>query len=253
MLMKHYLCIMKGKIFVFVISGVLFTACVTKKDLALRQDEINRLKNDSTLLEKRIRGLQDENNRLSTTSATMEQSLNERLQEKEDALNQKQRLINDRENTLKDLKARKEEEREAFSALSKNILAHFTDYDVATLTTQTTCTQIQVMVNDKKLFSAIGNNVKTEYLANEITQKSITILDKYPDVHLIITATADTIGNDPLAAASLRSNLLLKQILQTRKDLSNRIKSASQPSNKPTLLKVEYSFYSNLLPCTHTK
>lgn len=233
------------------LSGIFVTSCISQKDLAVKQDEINRLKNDSSLLERRIRGLQDENNRLSTASATMEQALNERLQEKEEALNQKQRLINERENTLKDLKARKEEEREAFSSLSKNILAYFTDYDATTLTTQVTCTQMQVIVNEKKLFSA--GSVKPDYLATELSQKAITILDKYPDVNLVITSMADTAGTDPLLGASLKSNALAKLIISSRKDLSFRIKSANQIANKPNLWRVEYSFFSSLLPCTHTK
>lgn len=240
--------------------GMLF-GCVSKSKFTQSQTEIARLKSDSTLLEKRITKYQDENARLQTLSATIEQALNVRLQEKEDSLNYKEKLLKEREYSLRDMKARKEEEQEAFYNLSRKIFAAFTDYDASTLSTKTNCTQAVVMVNDKKMF--VGNSLKTEYLATEINNKAAALLDKHPDLMLTIVCYVDSnlqISNkeDHWNVAALRANVLSKSFALSHRDLSLRVKSAAGlPNNTHTVKNAtyftEYLFTSNLTPCIPIK
>ena len=83
---------MKQNVLLVTMSLSLLLGCVSKNKFTQSQTEITRLKSDSTLLEKRITQYQNENAHLQTLSATIEQALNIRLQEKEDSLNFKEKL-----------------------------------------------------------------------------------------------------------------------------------------------------------------
>ncbi len=239
----------------------MFLGCISKSQLTSVQDEVSRLKNDSNLLEKRINTLNNENARLQTLSATIEQALNNRLKEKEDSLNYKEKLLKDREFSLKDMKARKEEEQEAFYSLSRKIFGEFVDYDASTLTTKTNCTQAVVTVNDKKLFSQSSN--KPEYLATEINNKAANLLEKHPDLMLTIVCYVDSNSHlnnkeDYWTSAANKGNMLAKMLVANRKNLLFRVKSATGYQNAAYTLNryiyfIEYQFTSNLTPCIPVK
>lgn len=258
MLLLH---LMKLKITILLLATTLIFGCVSKSKFVLVESEIARLKNDSALLEKRITKLSNENAGLQTLSATIEQALNVRLQEKEDSLNYKEKLLKEREYSLKDMKARKEEEQEAFYNLARKVFAEFVDYDASTLTTKTNCTQAVIAVNDKKLFT--GNTTKTEYLATEINNKAANLLSKHPDLMLTIVCYVDSsmqisAKEDYWSIASARANVLGKMMINTHKSLSYKVKSATGLNtnthiNKNPAYFVEYQFTSNLTPCIPIK
>ena len=209
---------MKLNVTILLLATTLIFGCVSKSKFVLVESEISRLKNDSALLEKRIAQLSNENAGLQTLSATIEQALNVRLQEKEDSLNYKEKLLKEREYSLKDMKARKEEEQEAFYNLARKVFAEFVDYDASTLTTRTNCTQAVIAVNDKKLFA--GNTAKTEYLATEINNKAANLLSKHPDLMLTVVCYIDSsmqisAKEDYWNIASLRANTLSKMLITT--------------------------------------
>ncbi len=253
--------VMKINVTLLSLALTLLFGCVSKSKFVQVESEIARLKNDSTLLEKRITQLSNENAGLQTLSATIEQALNARLQEKEDSLNYKEKLLREREYSLKDMKARKEEEQEAFYSLARKVFAEFADYDVSTLTTSTNCTQAVVAVNDKKVFT--GNTVKTEYLATEINNKAANLLGKHPDLMLTIICYVDSsmqisAKEDHWNIAAQRANVLSKMLVSAHKNISLKVKSAtglpiSTHINKNSTYFVEYQFTSNLTPCIPIK
>ena len=252
---------MKLNVTILLLATTLIFGCVSKSKFVLVESEISRLKNDSALLEKRIAQLSNENAGLQTLSATIEQALNVRLQEKEDSLNYKEKLLKEREYSLKDMKARKEEEQEAFYNLARKVFAEFVDYDASTLTTRTNCTQAVIAVNDKKLFA--GNTAKTEYLATEINNKAANLLSKHPDLMLTVVCYIDSsmqisAKEDYWNIASLRANTLSKMLITTHKQVSHKVQSATGlPTNthinKNSTYFVEYQFTSNLTPCIPIK
>jgi hypothetical protein len=248
--------------FYFLSLLVLFlTACVSKSSYTALQQDHSRVQNDSLLLEKRIRQLQDENQRLSTESAKKEQALNNRLQEKQDSLSYKEQLLRERELSLKDMKARKEEESEAFATLAKTIFSGFQDYEQQTLIKQVGCASMTISVNDKKLFS--GNGTKTELLSQELHAKMITLLEKYPDISLTITAYSDSAftvkdksASDPFAMPYTRASVLYKELTtglskSVKQRISIAIKNEVASRNWPQ--QTDYIFLSSLIPCIHTK
>jgi len=253
--------VMKRNVLLVTLSLSLLWGCVSKSKFTRSQTEVSRLKSDSTLLEKRITQYQNENAHLQTLSATIEQSLNDRLQEKEDSITFKEKLLKDREYSLRDMKARKEEEQEAFYSLSRKIFAAFTDYDASTLTTKTNCTQAIVMVNDKKMF--VGSSLKPEYLATEINNKAAGLLEKHPDLLLTIVCYVDSsmqifTKEDLWNIGALRANSLSKLLVSNHKNLALRVKSATGIPNDSQTLKnqayyTEYLFVSSLTPCIPIK
>jgi chemotaxis protein MotB len=252
---------MKFNVTILLFATTLIFGCVSKSKFILVESEITRLKSDSALLEKRIAQLSNENAGLQTLSATIEQALNVRLQEKEDSLNYKEKLLKEREFSLKDMKARKEEEQEAFYSLTRKVFAEFADYDASTLTTKTNCTQAVIAVNDKKLFT--GNTAKTEYLATEINNKAGNLLSKHPDLMLTVVCYVDSnmqisAKEDCWNIALLRANALSKMLITTHKNLSYKVKSTTGlPTNthinKNATYFIEYQFTSNLTPCIPIK
>lgn len=233
----------------------LIAGCAQKQLLLTTQNEVKRLKQDSTLLEKRINQLQSENNRLSAQGALIEQALTDKLQEKEIILNQRNTLLNEREVSLKDMKARKEEEVEAYTALTKRIKAEFADYSPQTLTTQTTCTQTIIYINPQLVF--IGNSSKTQFLATELAQKASNLLSVYPDLQLTISGSVDSTLQTAKESASLATfNRLLslqKIYLIKNEQHLNKINIELNQTNNKNNYPLALIFQSNLLPCTQIK
>lgn len=237
------------------ILALVSTGCAQKQLLLTTQNEVNRLKQDSALLEKRIVQLQSENGRLSAQGALIEQALTDKLQEKEEQLNQRNKQLTDRELSLKDMKARKEEEREAYTTLTNSIKAEFADYSPQTLTTQTTCTQTIIYVNPQLLFT--GNTAKTEFLATELMQKAVNLLTRYPDLSLTISGDIDSsllVPKETPTWSTLNRLLTLQKLGQNKnQQLFNKINILLGTINDKKRYSIALVFQSNMLPCIPIK
>lgn len=217
---------------------------------------IQKLKADSVLLEKRTQQLLNDNNRLAGQSALIEQTLTARLQEKQDSLQAKENQLKERELSLVDLKARKEQEQEAYTLFAKQITDEFSDYESQTLTNKINCKDIAIAINDKKLF--MPSTTKPTYLANEITKKTIALLNKYPDLEVTILTHPDSAWasnkekiTDELVFAMTKSTVLIRLMLSENKVAAGRIQTAAQVGNFTG--NTQYLFSSALLPCIHAK
>lgn len=249
---------MNGRPCLLLFFFVSLAGCVSKTTYQALSTEHNRIKNDSLLLEKRIRQLEDDNQRLITESAKMEQALNNRLQEKQDSLAYKEQLLHQREMSLKDMKARKEEEQEAFTTLATQVFSGFSGYSADTLTTHTNCTGFVIRVNDRALFV---NGSRPEAFVQEIHTRAIQVLRKYPDLHLSVVTYADSLtgkekNNDPLNTAYARGAMLYKSLAADKtRSVKERISVAVQNESAPRTYpqQTDYVFFSRLLPCIHIR
>jgi chemotaxis protein MotB len=250
---------------IFILSLSVLSSCVSSKKYVEEQDRVKRLQTDSTLLEKRILGLLDEVNYLSNKSATMEQSLNQRLQEKQDSINQKQLELKNKENRINDMKARKAQEQEAFSKLSGGIIKPFMGYNPNDLITYTNCTQTVIEVSDRLLFTPNTSKLNMEKMA-KIASNIADILSKHPDLKIWIIAHTDSTysgkekWDDNWAWGAAKSNALTRILITDYHVDPARITPATQAEyvqlTKQNIglgaNRVSFSFYSDLLPCIHT-
>lgn len=245
---------------VYLFTGVavfLLTACVSKQKFAETNTRITRLQADSSLLEKRIRLLTDEKNDLAVKSATMEQSLNQRLQEKQDSIAYKEKLLQEREYSLKDMKARKEEERDAFTTIAGEISKAFGSLQNSTVSSSTDCSHIIIDIPEKTLFS----NQKPEPFLQQVTNKISETLKKYPDLNLRIVTYSDSTytGKEKTADGweygAFRSVSVTRLLTKESQTFSARITPASafDPALARNGTKIRFMFYSALLPCIHSK
>jgi chemotaxis protein MotB len=252
----------------FTIVALIFisVSCVSSRKYTESQQTVERLRSDSTLFEKRNRMLQDQVNYLGTKSASMEQALNQRLQEKQDSLNQKQQLLKDKENSLKDMKARKAEEQEAFTKLSLSIIKSFASYSVNEVVSGTNCTQTVVEVSDRMLFTAGTTKIDVSK-ASKIAEQITDVLAKNADLKLIIVNHTDSIFSgkekweDNWAIGSVKANSLVRMLVKDNKVAPARIMPSTQADFVPLSKtnaglgrnRTAFLFYSELLPCIHTE
>lgn len=244
---------------------VLLQACVSGSKYRAAQGEIDRLKADSVLLAKRNRMLGEEKLYLENKSATMEQTLNQRLQEKQDSLNQKETLLQQRELSINDMKTRKAEEREAFNSLAASVSALFSEYGTGEVSSYTSCTQIHVEVSERLLF--LPNTTKPDPQSAKILSKVATALGKNPDLNLLITAHTDSVAGvkekyeDNWSLGSMKANALVRAMIREQKIAPSRIASGSRGDTVPLRKgstgigrnRIDFIFYSEFLPCIHSK
>lgn len=209
---------------------------------------------------------QDEINYLGTKSATMEQALNQRLQEKQDSLNQKQQQLKDKENNLKDMKARKAEEKDAFSKLSGSIIKPFSGYAGTEMVSGTNCTQTFIEVSDRMLFIPGTTRVDAPKSAR-IAAQIADVMAKNIDLKLMVVNHTDSIyagkekWEDNWAIGTAKANAMVRMLIKDFKVAPGRIISATQAeftslSMTNTSLgkaRTAFLFYSELLPCIHTE
>lgn len=260
-----FLCTMR---FLYLTTGcciILSVSCVSTQKYTESQRTIERLQSDSTLLEKRARMLQDEVLFLGNKSATMEQALTQRLQEKEDSLNQKQQLLSDKEMSIKDMKARKAEERDAFIKLSDEIMMAFGNFAENEVVSRTNCTQTIVEVSDRLLFLPATSKIdglKSAKIAATIAE----VLQKQPDLRLMVVNHTDSAyagkekWEDNWSLGAAKANGIVKMLIRDYKIAPQRLIPATQ-AEYIELQKVNaalgksrtaFLFYSELLPCIHT-
>lgn len=252
----------------FTIYALLFisVSCVSSRKYTESQQTVERLRSDSALFEKRNRMLQDQINDLGTKSATMEQALNQRLQEKQDSLNQKQQQLKDKENSLKDMKARKAEEQESFTKLSQSIIKPFAGYAVNEVVSGTNCTQTVVEVSDRMLFTP--GSTKIDFAkATKIAGQIADVLEKNADLKLLIVSHTDSVytgkekWDDNWAIGSVKSASLVRMLIKDFKVSPARIMPSTQADFVPLSKanaglgrnRTAFLFYSELLPCIHTE
>lgn len=238
-------------------------SCVSTQKLEQSQSEIKRLQADSALLEKRILGLKDQVNFLSDKSATIEQTLTNRLQEKEDSLNQKENLLKEKEMNLQDMKARKEQEREEFARLSQSIKQSFAALQPYEAIAYTSCAYTIIEVSDKLLFTP--QTTKLDSKANTVMRMANEVLQKNADLKLIIINHTDSIftgkekWEDNWAIGSAKANACAKLLIKSYGVNPQRVVAATQAEHLPASslgtnlgkARTVLMFYSELLPCLH--
>lgn len=245
-------------------SLTLLTGCLSSKVTKQVADENKRLRADSLAQENRIRKLLDEKEYLENKNATTEQTLNLRLQEKEDSLNAKELQLKEREASLMDMKSRKEQEEESFISLAQSILNEFKEINPADIATKINCTNIILEVNDRLLFpqSSIKVDSRTLVSLNKIKE----VMRKNNDLQLIIVAHTDTFNytkqkiNNVYELGYLKAfniyDILTRELgIQKQKITLGTRGPAIKPISGKDLdrNRIEFIFYSNLIPCIYSK
>ncbi len=253
------------KIFVILIVFAIFQGCVSSSKYNDAAAHIEKLKSDSVLLTKRNRMLTEEKSYLENKSASMEQILNQRLQEKQDSINHKEELLQQRENSINDMKARKAEEREAFETLSKSVFELFNEINSTDIHRSTNCTQISVEVSDRLLF--VSGSIKVDAKSAKILDKVSAALSKNADLNLVVVAHTDSVNSikekydDNWTLGTLKANNILRSLLRDYKIQSAKVSSSSRAetiglkkgNQSLGRNRIEFVFYSSFLPCIHTK
>lgn len=252
------------RIGVFILLFSVLISCVSSQKYTESQHSVERLRTDSSLLEKRIRTLQDEVNYLATQSAAMEQSLNQRLQEKQDSLAQKQQELNTKELRINDMKARKAQEQEAFGKLSASIIKPFAGYNSTDLVTGTSCTQTIIEVSDRLLFYPNSSKLNPEKSA-KIAATIAEILAKQPDLKLLVINHTDSVytgkekWDDMWGFGAAKANAIVKVLINDYSINPVRL----TPATRAAVIELTkqnqglgrnrtgFHFYSELLPCIH--
>lgn len=253
------------RVYYILIGAFILTSCVSSKKYEEATAQVSRLRVDSISLENRIRKLVDEKDYLENKSAQTEQALNQRLQEKEDSLNAKEKLLRDREFSLSDMKSRKEQEEESFRKLAKSVHVLFSDLSTNDVSAYTNCSQIVVEVSDRLLFAP--NSIKPDAKASVVFARIKEALSKNTDLNLMVIAHTDTFNHTKEKISSLTelgaaksqymTELLLKESGMNHQRVFSATRGASiKPGKSATGLgrnRIELVFYSNLLPCIYSK
>ncbi|MFN5544809.1 MAG: hypothetical protein ACK49O_06275 [Bacteroidota bacterium] len=242
----------------------LLTGCLSSKVNKQVTDEIKRLRADSLAQENRIRKLLDEKEYLEHKNATTEQALNLRLQEKEDSLNVKEIQLKERQASLMDMKSRKEQEEESFISLAQSIFDEFKGINPTDITTKVNCTNIILEVNDRLLFTP--NSIKADSRTLISLHKIKEVMLKNNDLQLILVAHTDTFNytkqkiNNVYELGYLKAFTIYDILTRELGVQKQKITIASRgPAIKPFSGKdadrnrIEFIFYSNLLPCIYSK
>jgi|GEM_PF-5623300 flagellar motor protein MotB len=239
---------------------VMMMACKSQQQaISTLELRIGQLRSDSTAMERRIRQLSDENSYLSEKCATVEQSLIYRLQEKEDSLRMKEQVLNEREQSLSDMKARKEQEQEAFDKLASAVMNEFSEYAPQLKSTRTTCSQIVVEFSDKVFFQQ--QSLKADSLRESILVRTARLLKRNDDLRLIISVVSDSLltakekPEDAWMWSAMRANVLLRELIRTHQVNTQYVQASAvyqQADKRNAHLgknRVMLVFQSALLPC----
>ncbi|MFI5222111.1 MAG: OmpA family protein [Bacteroidia bacterium] len=254
----------KNSVFLILMISVMYS-CVSSSKYSEAQARIEKLKADSALLAKRNRMLTEEKTYLETKGASMEQLLTNRLQEKQDSLSKKEELLQQREMSINDMKARKAEEREAFETLSKSVFELFSGFNPNEVFHYTNCTQINVVVSDRMLFS--NGNLKLDPKSATVLSKVAEAFSKNADLRLVVTGHTDSLNlvkekyDDNWTLGMMKANIILRSLLRDYKISPVKISSSSKAetvtlpraSGSIGRNRIEFVFYSSFLPCIHSK
>ncbi|MCU0442113.1 MAG: hypothetical protein MUE96_06920 [Bacteroidia bacterium] len=244
--------------FVFGLVGLLVVGCVSVKEYDSAKQRIAQMQHDSVLLEKRIGLLKDEVVYLRNQSATMEQSLVNRLQEKQDSLAQKQAQLTEQDLRLQRLNQQRLAQQDAFLQLSQSIIQQFVGYAATDLVATTGCANTSVWVNDKLLFAP--QTTKWQPTAEQFTKQVIAVLQKHADVQAVLVYQADSAylgkekGVDAWSVGFAKATIITNQILKSGVAPSRvvcGIKPFQSGLKLPFASGLSIQFYSTLIPCVH--
>jgi flagellar motor protein MotB len=252
------------RIGIFILFISFLGSCVSSKKYASSQSAVTRLQADSALLEKRIHGLQDQVNYLATKNATTEQTLTQRLQEKQDSLDQKQQELSAKENNINDMKARKVQEQEAFGKLYNGIIKSFAAYGSNEVNCRASCTQVIVEISDRLLFMPNTSKLNIDK-TNKVAVNIADILNKQPDLKVLIVNNTDSVyagkekWDDNWSLGSAKANALARVLIKDFHVAPQRLMPATQAEfidlTKANAAlgksRTAFLFYSELLPCVH--
>ncbi len=257
---------MTHKLIYLLFISIVFQACVSSSKYKEAVTHVEKLKADSAMITKRNRMLAEDKLYLENKSASIEQQLNIRLQEKEDSIAHKEQLLQQREASINDMKARKAEEREAFETLSKSVFELFNSFNTTDVFHYTNCTQINVAVSDRLLFTT--NSTKIDLAkAQLVLIKVAQAMAKNPDLNLMIVAHTDSVVSvkekfdDNWTLGSMKANNIVRTLIQNQKIDATKISSATKAetislNNSNSNIgrnRIEFVFYSTFLPCIHSK
>lgn len=233
-----------------------------KNQVVILQQQVDGMRADSLLLERRIEKLKEDNVYLTGKAAIVEQAYAVRLQEKEDSLQLRVRQITDREREIAEMQARREQERDAFRKLSATIFDEYKGLDLGSenLFTFTECSQIIVEVHDRVLF--IPQTTKPDTRMASVLKQTAALMNRHEDLVLQVIVISDsTITtkekiDDSWDWTSKKATAIGKQLKNDWGIPATRFTTGTQaiyqPTNKNRLQsnqRVVFIFRSNLLPC----
>ncbi len=219
---------------------------------------------DSLLLEKRITKLNEENAYLSDNSASIEQAYNNRLKEKEDSLNFRKKEIENREAQIADMRARSEDEREAFQKLSRAIFTNFQLLNLGSdkMSAYNGCSFFVLEIADKVLFQQ--GTTKPEPSYNAVCKLISEVLSKHPDLSLQVISITDSATSikdkhdDIWIWNTTRAQVINKTLQKDFGVATQKIIIAAQvpkigftQQQLQSNNKIRFVFQSALLPCVH--
>jgi flagellar motor protein MotB len=240
-------------------------SCVSKSTYLRLQNDYSRLQKDSMLLEKRIKTYADQVDYLSNKSALVEQTLTQRLQEKEDSLNAKQIELLQKQRNIEDMKARKAQEQEAFTKLFQTIKKPFATLENIDVVSYTNCSQIIIETWDKTIFTA--NTAKIDASKSQPFMGAVReVLKQQKDLNLLVIAHTDSVilskekTEDALNIGSIKANAIVRHLIKDYTISGKNITAGTQgdyvlPSKATQSLgrnRVQFVFSSSLLPCVHS-
>lgn len=244
---------------------MLIWGCASQKTQVIAlQQHIEGMRADSLLLEKRIEKLKEENAYLSDNCASIEQAYNNRLKEKEDSLGFRKREIENREAQIADMRARSEEEREAFQKLSRAVFTNFQLLNLGPdkMSAYNGCSYFVIEIADKLMFQQ--GTTKPEPSLNVVCKQVSEVLSKHPDLSLQVISMTDSVTSikdkhDDIWVWNTTRAQVINKTLQKDFGIATQkiIVGAQVPKIGFTQQqlqsnnKIRFVFQSALLPCVH--
>lgn len=233
-----------------------------KNQVVALQQQVDGMRADSLLLERRIEKLKEDNVYLTGKAATVEQAYVIRLQEKEDSLQLRVRQIADREREIAEMQARREQERDAFRKLSASIFDIYKSLNLGNenVATFTECSQMIVEIHDRVFFTP--QTTKPDARMAIILKQTAELMARHDDLVLQVIVTADSTINtkekidDSWDWTNKKATIIGKQLKNDLGIAAARFTTGTQaiyqPQSKNRLQstqRVVLIFRSNLLPC----
>jgi hypothetical protein len=233
-----------------------------KTQVVSLQQQVDGMRADSLLLERRIEKLKEENIYLSGKAATVEQAYIIRLQEKEDSLQIRVRQIADREREILEMQARREQERDAFRKLSVTIFDVYKAFNLGSdnIAMYTECSQMIVEMHDRVFFTP--QTTKPDARMAIILKQTAELMGRHEDLMLQVVVLSDSVINtkekidDIWDWTSKKATIIGKQLKNDLGIPATRFTTGTQAIYQPqtknklqTNQRVVFIFRSNLLPC----
>lgn len=132
-----------------ILLGSMLVSCVSMNKYHTSENRIKTLQTDSARLEASLRKLSAEKLGIETEKAVTEQSLTQQLLIKQDELNTKAKLLNDREKRLRDLERVIGKQNESIQGLRTTIAKALVDFRPE---------ELSVEIRDAKIYVSLQEN-----------------------------------------------------------------------------------------------